>query len=87
MARRFRQEPKGSRHRRVYGQRARAGSAFSRRERRLGATAAAVTWADQKTEILLEALAHDVMLLARGFRPSPSRGDGRGTRGGGEGLK
>jgi transposase len=48
----------------VYGQRAQAESVFSRGKRRLGATVAAVRWANQKTEILLKAFAHNVMLLA-----------------------
>ena len=61
---RFRKKPRGSRSKRVYGQRAQAESVFSRAKRRLGATAAAVVWAYQKTEILLKAFAHNVMLLA-----------------------
>jgi hypothetical protein len=36
MVKRFRKKPRGSRHRRVYGQRWQAGSAFSRHKRRLG---------------------------------------------------
>jgi transposase len=64
MVRRFRKQPRGSRHRRVYGQRAQAESAFSRNKRRLGAWVGAVAWANQKTEILLKVLAHNIMLLA-----------------------
>lgn len=64
MVKRFRKRPRGSRSRRVYRQRAQAESAFSRSKRRLGATVAAVRWAYQKTEILLKAFAHNVMLLA-----------------------
>jgi transposase len=63
MVRRFRRKPKGSRHKRVYGQRAQAESAFSRNKRRLGAAVAAVRWANQKTEVLLKALAHNILLL------------------------
>jgi hypothetical protein len=33
-------------------------------KRRLGASVAAVRWANQKTEIRLRAFAHNVMLLA-----------------------
>ena len=64
MVRRFRRKPRGSRSKRVYGRRAQAESVFSRNKRRLGATVAAVVWAYQKTEILLKAFAHNVMLLA-----------------------
>jgi transposase len=64
MVRRFRRKPRGSRSKRVYGQRAQAESAFSRSKRRLGATVAAVGWAYQKTEILLKVFAHNVMILA-----------------------
>lgn len=64
MVKRFRRKPRGSRHRRVYGQRAQAESAFSRIKRRLGASVAAVNWVNQKTEILLKVLTHNIMLLA-----------------------
>jgi transposase len=64
MVKRFRKKPRGSRSRRVYGQRAQAESAFSRNKRRLGASVAAVEWVNQKTEILLKVLAHNIMLLA-----------------------
>ena len=64
LVRRFRKKPRGSRSKRVYGRRAQAESAFSRNTRRLGATVAAVARAYQKTEILLKAFTHNVMLLA-----------------------
>ncbi len=64
MVRRFRKRPRHVRSRRVYARRAQAESVFSRAKRRLGATVAAVRWAHQKTEILLKAFAHNVMLLA-----------------------
>jgi transposase len=64
MVRRFRKRPRGSRHARVYGQRAHAESAFSRNKRRLGASVASVRWANQKTEVLLKVLTHNLMLLA-----------------------
>jgi transposase len=64
MVRRFRKKPSGSRHRRVYGQRAHAESVFSRNKRRLGASVAATKWANQKSVILLKVLTHNLMLLA-----------------------
>jgi transposase len=64
MVRRFRRKPRKTRSKRVYGQRAQAESAFSRNKRRLGASVAAVRWLNQKTEILLKVLAHNIMLLA-----------------------
>lgn len=64
MVRRFRTKPRGSRYRRVYGQRAHAEGAFSRNKRRLGAWVAALKWANQKTAVLLKVLTHNLMLLA-----------------------
>lgn len=64
MVRRFRKKPRGSRSKRVYGQRAQAESVFSRNKRRLGATVGAVVWTYQKTEILLKVFARNVMILA-----------------------
>jgi hypothetical protein len=64
MVRRFRKPPKGSRYRRVYGQRWQVESAFSRLKRRLGASVAATRWVNQKTEILLKVLTYNLMLLA-----------------------
>lgn len=61
---RFRKERKGARHRRVYGQRWQAESVSSRLKRRLGAATAAVTRANQQTEILLKVVVHNIMLLA-----------------------
>lgn len=64
MVRRFRKRPRRARSRRVYARRAQAESVFSRAKRRLGSAVAAVRWANQKTEVLLKAFAHNVMLLA-----------------------
>lgn len=64
MVRRFRNKRKGSRYRRVYGQRWQVESVFSRLKRRLGAATAAVTWANQQTEILLKVIVHNIMLRA-----------------------
>lgn len=64
MVRRFRKKPRGSRSRRVYGQRWQGESGFSRLKRRLGSTVAAVTWANQKAEILLRVIVYNLMLLA-----------------------
>jgi hypothetical protein len=64
MVRRFREKPRGSRHRRVYGQRWQVESVFSRVKRRLGAATAAVTWANQQTELLLKVITHNIMLRA-----------------------
>ncbi|VTU01925.1 transposase is4 family protein : Marine sediment metagenome DNA, contig: S01H1_S09307 (Fragment) OS=marine sediment metagenome GN=S01H1_38270 PE=4 SV=1: DDE_Tnp_1 [Gemmataceae bacterium] len=64
MVRRFRRKPKSSRYERVYNQRVQAESAFSRNKRRLGASVAATKWANQKTEVLLKVVAHNIMLRA-----------------------
>jgi hypothetical protein len=64
MVKRFRKKRKGARHRRVYGQRWQVGSVFSRIKRRLGAATAAITWANQQTEILLKVVVHNILLLA-----------------------
>ena len=64
MVRRFRKKPRGSRHRRVYGQRWQAESGFSRNKRLLGSALRARRWANQKKEILLRVLTHNLMLLA-----------------------
>jgi transposase len=64
MVKRFRAKSRGGRYKRVYGQRAQAESAFSRNKRRLGAWVRATQWTNQKTEILLKILAHNIMLHA-----------------------
>ena len=51
--------------RRVYGHRWQAESVFSRQKRRLGAALRARQWANQKKEIRLRCLTHNVMLLAK----------------------
>lgn len=64
MVRRFRRRPPGSRYKRIYGQRWQIESAFSRIKRRLGASIGALRWVNQKNEILLKVLTHNIMLLA-----------------------
>lgn len=64
MVRRFRKKTRSVRARRVYARRVQAESVFSRAKRRLGSSVAAVRWPYQKTEILLKAFAHNVLLLA-----------------------
>ncbi len=64
MVKRFRQQRRGSRGRRVYGQRWQVESGFSRTKRLLGSALRARRWANQKKEILLRVLAHNLMLLA-----------------------
>lgn len=64
MARRFRPRPEGSRHKRVYGQRWQAESAFSRHKRRLGSALRARLWDHQVSEVLLRVVVHNLMLLA-----------------------
>lgn len=64
MVRRFRKKARGSRSKRVYGQRGQVESVFSRNKRRLGASVAAIMWVNQKTEILLKVLTHNIMILA-----------------------
>jgi hypothetical protein len=64
MVRRFHKKPSGSRSKRVYGQRWQAESVFSRIKRRLGASLGALKWINQKNEILLKVLTHNILLLA-----------------------
>ena len=64
MVKRFRKKPAGSRYRRVYGQRWQAESGFSRYKRLLGSALRARIWANQKKEILLRVITHNLMLLA-----------------------
>lgn len=64
MVRRFRKKPKGSRHRRVYGQRWQAESAFSRHKRRLGSALGARSDDARERECQLRVLTHNLMLLA-----------------------
>jgi transposase len=66
MVRRFRKKPRGSRHKRVYGQRWQIESGFSRHKRRLGSALRARAWANQKKEVHLRAVTHNLMLLAAG---------------------
>ena len=56
---------RGRRKGRLYGQRWQAESAFSRQKRRLGSALRARKWANQKKEILLRCLTHNLMLLAQ----------------------
>jgi hypothetical protein len=64
MVRRFRRKPRRARHRRVHGQRWQIESGFSRSKRRLGSALRARLWADQKREIILRVVTHNLMLLA-----------------------
>jgi transposase len=64
MRRRFRRRPRGSRHRRVYGQRWQIESGYSRHKRLLGSALRARKWVNQKKEILLRVITHNIMLLA-----------------------
>jgi hypothetical protein len=64
MVKRFRKKPKGSRHRRVYGQRWQAESAFSRHKRRLGSALGARSDDARERECQLRVLTHNLMLLA-----------------------
>jgi hypothetical protein len=64
MVRRFRKKPRGSRHRRVYGQRWQAESAFSRHKRRLGSALGGRSDAARERECYLRVLTHNLMLLA-----------------------
>lgn len=64
MVKRFRKKPKGSRHRRVYGQRWQVESAFSRHKRRLGSALGGRSEASRQREGYLRVLTHNLMLLA-----------------------
>src|SRR5512135_386658 len=64
MVRRFRRKPRRSKHRRVYGQRWQIESGFSRQKRLLGSALRARKWVNQKKEIQLRVLTHNLMLLA-----------------------
>jgi transposase len=54
----------GNRHRRVYGRRSQAESAFSRHKRRLGSAVAGRSEDSRKRECYLRVLTHNLMLLA-----------------------
>jgi hypothetical protein len=64
MVKRFRRKPRGSRHRRVHGQRWQIEGGFSRNKRLLGSALRARLWPNQKREILTRVLTHNLMLLA-----------------------
>jgi len=64
MVRRFRKRPRGSRSRRVYGQRWQAESAFSRHKRLLGSALRGKSDASRERECYLRVLTHNLMLLA-----------------------
>ncbi len=65
MVKRFRRrKPKGSRHRRVFGQRWQAESAFSRHKRRLGSSLGGRSDASRERDGYLRVLTHNLMLLA-----------------------
>jgi hypothetical protein len=64
MVQRFRKKPRGSRHRRVFGRKWQIESGFSRNKRLLGSALRARRWPNQKREILMRVLTHNLMLLA-----------------------
>ncbi len=64
MVKRFRKRPRKARHRRVYGQRWQAESAFSRHKRRLGSSLGGRSDASRAQECHLRVLTHNLMLLA-----------------------
>jgi Transposase DDE domain len=64
MVKRFRKKPKGSSHRRVFGQRWQVESAFSRHKRRLGSSLGARSDESRSHEAQLRVLTHNLMLLA-----------------------
>lgn len=64
MPRHFRPRDEGSRHKRVYGQRWQAESAFSRHKRRLGSAVHGRSDDSRKRECYLRVLTHNLMLLA-----------------------
>jgi hypothetical protein len=64
MVKRFRRKPRSSRHRRVHGQRWQVESGFSRNKRLLGSALRARRWPNQKREVLMRVLTHNLMLLA-----------------------
>ena len=64
MVRRLRKKPRGSRSRRVYGQRWQAESAFARHQRLLGSALRGKSDAARERECYLRVLTHNVMLLA-----------------------
>lgn len=64
MVKRFREKPRGARHRRVFGQRWQVESAFSRHKRRLGSALGGRSNASRERECQLRVLTHNLMLLA-----------------------
>src|SRR5262245_11821039 len=64
MVRRFRRKPRGARHRRVHGQRCELESGFSLSKRRLGSALRARLWVNQKREVILRVVTHNLLLLA-----------------------
>jgi hypothetical protein len=64
MKRRFRKKPRGSRSRRVYGQRWQVESAFSRHKRLLDSALRGRSDESRKRECYLRVLTHNLMLLA-----------------------
>ena len=64
MVKRFRKKSRRARHRRVYGQRWHVESGFSRLKRILGSALRARLWVNQKKEILLRVITHNLLILA-----------------------
>jgi hypothetical protein len=64
MVKRFRKRPRGARSRRVYAQRWQIESGSSRNKRLLGSAPRATRRVNQKKELLLRTITHNLMLLA-----------------------
>jgi transposase len=64
MKRRFRKKPRGSRYKRVYGQRWQVESAFARHKRLLDSALRGRSDESRKRECYLRVLTHNLMLLA-----------------------
>ena len=64
LVKRFRKKPRGSKHKRVYGQRWQAESVFSRHRRVLSSALRGKSDESRKRECYLRVLTHNLMLLA-----------------------
>jgi transposase len=61
----YRRQMKRRFHRRLYGQRWQVESAISRHKRRLGSALRCRRWRQQKVEMILRVLTHNLMILRR----------------------
>jgi hypothetical protein len=64
MVKRFRRKRRRSRHRRVNGQWWQIESGFSRNKRLMGSALWARRWPNQRREVLMRVLTHNLMLVA-----------------------